>query len=224
MNSVTETIKSKSDNIEVSLVKKTKKNQPKVLPAITLVDKEAFESNESKLRDAYIMRSFWESENNKILVARKKDTQAIVGYAIFSVADLKDERFGRNKRIPGVYLLRIGVRFKCQRQGIGKKLMTYLFENYPEHALSLDVNAENTLAIKFYNKCGLRIQKVYHTPEPDNVEFALMETPLDSKGKKADTAAIESCTGLIQAYYQTIEEFYVESSSEEEGEIQTDKN
>ena len=55
------------------------------------------------------MKEFWHSANNKILVARKRDTQAIVGYAIFSVCDLKDERFG-NKRIPSVYLIRIGVR------------------------------------------------------------------------------------------------------------------
>lgn len=47
---------------------------PKILPQINLVDKEAFEASESKLRDAFIMRSFWESDNNKILIARKKDT------------------------------------------------------------------------------------------------------------------------------------------------------
>jgi hypothetical protein len=60
------------------------------------------------------MKQFWQSQNNKILVARKKDTQAIVGYAIFSVCDLLDTRFGK-KRIPSVYLLRIGVRINSQR-------------------------------------------------------------------------------------------------------------
>jgi hypothetical protein len=64
----------KQDNIEVQLVKKTKKNQPRILPSINIVDREAFEASESKLRDGFIMRAFWESENNKILIARKKDT------------------------------------------------------------------------------------------------------------------------------------------------------
>jgi ribosomal protein S18 acetylase RimI-like enzyme len=167
-------------------VKKTKKNMPRILPQINLVDKEAFEASESKLRDGFIMRAFWESNSNKILIARKKDTQAIVGYGIFSDCDLTDQRFGKKKRIPSVYLLRIGVRMQCQRQGIGRKLMNYLFENYPEHALSLDVNAENDQAVNFYRKNGLRIQKLYVTPEPDNVEFAMFETPLDKKGKRLD--------------------------------------
>ena len=42
-NSNTQNI-SKGDNIEVVLVKKTKKNQPRILPGINLVDKEAFEA------------------------------------------------------------------------------------------------------------------------------------------------------------------------------------
>jgi len=46
----------KEDNIEVQLVKKTKKNMPRILPSINLVDREAFEASESKLRDGFIMR------------------------------------------------------------------------------------------------------------------------------------------------------------------------
>ena len=94
-----------------------------------LVDKEAFESC-GQSNTKFIMKEFWNSVNNKILIARKKDTQAIVGYAIFSACDQRDERFG-NKRIPSVYLLRIGVRINSQRQGIGRKLMKYLLEEYP---------------------------------------------------------------------------------------------
>ena len=60
------------------------------------------------------MKQFWKSANNKILVAKKKDTGSVVGYAIFSVNDVKDSRFGK-KLIPSVYLLRIGVRINCQR-------------------------------------------------------------------------------------------------------------
>ena len=34
----------KTDNIEIILVKKTKKQEPKIFPSLILVDKEAFES------------------------------------------------------------------------------------------------------------------------------------------------------------------------------------
>tara|TARA_B110000285_G_C14588754_1_gene365414 strand:+ start:30 stop:245 length:216 start_codon:yes stop_codon:yes gene_type:complete len=57
------------DNIEIQIVKKTKKQEPKIFPSLMLVDKEAFESCEKK-----IMKEFWGSMNNKILIARKKDT------------------------------------------------------------------------------------------------------------------------------------------------------
>jgi len=63
-----------------------------------LIDKEAFaESNMSSA--TYVMKEFWKSPNNKIIIARKSNTKAIVGYAIFSVSDPKDLRFGKNKRI-----------------------------------------------------------------------------------------------------------------------------
>jgi len=87
-----------------------------------------------------------------------------LGYAIFSVCDLKDKRFGK-KRVPSVYLLRIGVRINSQRQGIGRKLVSYLFETYPEHALSLDVSTDNDKAVRFYRRIGLKIQQLYMSPD-----------------------------------------------------------
>lgn len=96
--------------------------------------------------------------------------------------------------------------------------MNYLFEHYPEHALSLDVNAENTQAVNFYRKNGLRIHKIYITPEPDNVEFALFETPLDKKGKKLDVNDPDMYEKACQPYFDKIEDFYNfnNSSSNEE--------
>ena len=123
------------------------------------------------------------------------------------MCDLKDLRFGKNKRVKSVYLLRIGVRIKCQRHGIGKKLMNYLFQTYPEHALSLDVNAESTQAINFYRKNGLRIKDVYVTPEPDLCEFATFETPLDKKGNKLDLNHPEFTTLAIQTYFDSLSDF-----------------
>ena len=136
------------EKIVIELVKKTKKQEPKVFPSLMQVDREAFESC-GQTNTRFIMKQFWQSANNKILIAKKRDTGAIVGYAIFSVADPKDARFG-NKRIPGVYLLRIGVRLNCQRQGIGRLLMNFLLTSYPEHALTLDVSTDNDKAVKFY--------------------------------------------------------------------------
>mmetsp|Transcript_9690 Transcript_9690/g.16305 ORF Transcript_9690/g.16305 Transcript_9690/m.16305 type:complete len:104 (-) Transcript_9690:353-664(-) len=103
------------------------------------------------------MKEFWHSVNNKILVARKRDTQSIVGYAIYSVCDQKDPRFN-NKRVDSCYLLRIGVRINSQRQGIGRKMLGFLLESFPQHALSLDVSTDNYNAVHFYRNMGLRIQ------------------------------------------------------------------
>ena len=73
------------------------------------------------------------------MVAKKSDTESIVGYACF-----QETHDGK-----GCYLMRIGVRSKCQRQGIGRKLMAYLFNKYPKH-LSLDVSTDNMKAELFY--------------------------------------------------------------------------
>ena len=50
--------------------------------------------------------------------------------------------------------MRIGVRAKCQRQGIGRQLMNYLFNKYTKH-LSLDVSTDNLKAVAFYLRVGL---------------------------------------------------------------------
>jgi hypothetical protein len=81
-------------------VKKNKKTEPKVFPFLLMVDKEAFGKLDEQV---FILKSFWKSPSNKIVVARKVDTHSIVGYAIFL------EMNG------GCYLMRIGVRSKCQR-------------------------------------------------------------------------------------------------------------
>jgi hypothetical protein len=84
--------------IIIEQVKKTKKNEPRVFPAILQTDKEAFGKIEGQ---SFILKSFWRSHSNKIIVAKKSDTNAIVGYACFLELD------------GGCYLMRIGVRSKC---------------------------------------------------------------------------------------------------------------
>ena len=140
-------------------VRKNKKTEPKVFPFLLMVDREAFGKLDEQV---FILKSFWKSPANKIVVARKPDTLSIVGYACFLEID------------GGCYLMRIGVRSKCQRQGIGRQLMDYLFAKYPSH-LSLDVSTDNLKAVAFYKRVGLAISSIYLSEE--KVEFAKFETP-----------------------------------------------
>ena len=58
--------------------------------------------------------------------------------------------------------MRIAVRAQSQRQGVGRKLMEFMFNNYPAH-LGLDVSTDNTKAVNFYKRVGLEIEKLYVT-------------------------------------------------------------
>lgn len=150
-----------------------------------LVDKEAFESvpgSEDATDVRYVMKEFWRSPNAKIIVAKKRTTGAILGYAIFTDNDTRDPRFGK-RWIKMCYLMRIAVRKNNQGQGIGKKLVNYLFLNYQQNSLSLDVSTDNVNAIEFYKRVGLKIKEIYLS-EADKVEFAAMESEMDQNGKK----------------------------------------
>ena len=68
-----------------------------------MTDREAF--SELFEQHTYILKEFWKSPSNRICVARKAKTQSIVGYACYLDGDNKGT----------CYLMRIGVRIKCQR-------------------------------------------------------------------------------------------------------------
>lgn len=128
-----------------------------------MVDREAFGRIDEQV---YILKTFWNSPECKLVIARKADTQSIVGYACFQ----EDAKAAKN----GGYLMRIGVRSKCQRQGVGRKLMDYLFNKFPGH-LSLDVSTDNVKAVNFYKRVGLVVTDTYLSEE--KVEFNKFETP-----------------------------------------------
>lgn len=44
------------------------------MPSLFLVDKEAFEADKDDGTNRFIMKELWRSNNNKIVVARKKTT------------------------------------------------------------------------------------------------------------------------------------------------------
>ncbi len=48
--------------------------------------------------------------------------------------------------------------------------------------MSLDVGTDNEKGVNFYKRMGMKIQKLYMSPNQD--EFALFETPLDKRGNK----------------------------------------
>ena len=66
--------------IIIEVIKKSKKNEPKFFRALCQIDRDAFDKSPDS---GMIIKTFWKSAVNKIIVARKSDTQAIVGYAAF---------------------------------------------------------------------------------------------------------------------------------------------
>ena len=66
--------------IIIEVIKKSKKNEPKFFRALCQIDRDAFDKSPDS---GMIIKTFWKSTVNKIIVARKSDTQAIVGYAAF---------------------------------------------------------------------------------------------------------------------------------------------
>ena len=163
--------KQSTKEIVIEVIKKSKKNEAKFFKSLCQIDRDAFGKSEDS---GMIMKTFWKSDVNKMIMAKKKDTQAIVGYAAFLVQDPPKKEMQRQiqeqrragvkkpKTTQGCYLMRIGVKALCQGQGIGRKLMEYLFMNYPVH-LSLDVSTDNTKAVGFYKRVGLEIDNIYIT-------------------------------------------------------------
>ena len=105
-----------------------------------MVDREAFGKEGDSVS---IVKTIWKSHVNRLVIARKSDTHAIVGYAAYL----------SNERDNSIYLMRIAVRAKCQRHGIGKLLLNHLTQLAQK--VSLDVSTDNSRAIGFYTKMGL---------------------------------------------------------------------
>ena len=171
----------KISNIAVEIVKKSKKTEKEYFRALCQIDRDAFDKHEDS---GMMIKTFMKSNVNKIIVARKKDTRAIVGYAAILVEEASKEYVAKQRKIQrkhniqvpkGCYLMRIGVRARCQGQGIGRKLMAFLFETFPAH-LKLDVSSDNVNAIGFYHRIGLEIERTYIS-EAEQVEFVKFATP-----------------------------------------------
>ena len=56
---------------EIEVVKKSKKNEPRYFKALCQIDRDAFDKHGDS---GMIVKTFWKSAVNKIIVAKKKDT------------------------------------------------------------------------------------------------------------------------------------------------------
>lgn len=115
--------------IQIILVKKNKKNESEILKALNLIDKEVFMPGTHDVSSMCIFRAFWNSRTNRIVVAKRVGTGAILGYAIFTIGDVTDERFGK-QRIKTCYLQRMAVRVANQNQGIYEQLIDHILLNH----------------------------------------------------------------------------------------------
>ena len=108
--------------IKIEVVKKTKKNESKYFRSLCQIDRDAFGKSEDS---GMIIKTFWNSDVNKVIVARKSDTNAIVGYAAFLQQDppkqvmqkqINEQRragIKKPKTTQGCYLMRIAVKSNC---------------------------------------------------------------------------------------------------------------
>ena len=68
------------------------------------------------------------------------------------------------------------------------------------------MSTDNLSAVAFYRRNGLKIQQVYLS-KPDNVEFALFETPLDTKGDKLSCDDPTLDEKSVLPYFDSVEDF-----------------
>ena len=141
-------------NYDVVEVKKSKKTEKKLFSKLIGIDRDAFGTLDGQV---FIMKQFWNSKTNKFIVAQKKNSSSVSGYACyFTQPD------------GSCYLMRIGVRTSSQRKGIGRLLINHLLKTY-NGKLELEVSSDNEQAVKFYKNIGLKLASEYTTN--DGVTF-----------------------------------------------------
>lgn len=114
--------------------------------------------------------------------------------------------------------MRIGVRSKCQRLGIGRRIMHYLLAKYPNY-LSLDVSTDNDKAIGFYQRIGLDLTETYLSG--DKVEFAKFEMPKDFKLFELITTQIVTQSSNNSALPSSLEELKKQEKIEDDSDADT---
>ncbi len=77
-----------------------------------------------------------------------EDDNEILGYTM--LAKSFSTEFGK----PCIWIEDIYLLEKCRGKGIGKKVLDFIEEKYPNHLLRLEAEEENVNAVKLYRKFG----------------------------------------------------------------------
>ena len=80
-----------------------------------------------------------------------EDGVFIQGYAM--VAKSFSTEFGK----PCIWIEDVYLREPYRGRGIGAHFFEYVIQKYPDHLLRLEVEEENTRAVRLYEKCGFSV-------------------------------------------------------------------
>lgn len=101
-----------------------------------------------------------EDESRPLFVAFDEDNQSVIGYAMCIVQKVENNTALHDMKT--LYLDDLCVDENIRGQGIGKKLYEFLLDYSKKEGfynLTLNVWESNKSAKKFYEKCGLSVQK-----------------------------------------------------------------
>ena len=104
----------------------------------------------------------FDTNSNFIKIIVYEESKKVLGVVIFRV--LYDQ----------IELDYIVVDKDCRRKKIGEKLINYIFENYKNYSITLEVNCNNIVAINFYKKMLFKIvsiRKNYYEDEDAYLMF-----------------------------------------------------
>ena len=92
---------------------------------------------DNSINDNPYLEGYVVEEDNKIL-----------GYTM--LAKSFSTEFGK----PCIWIEDIYLLEECRGRGIGRKVLEFIEEKYPNHLLRLEAEEENVKAVKLYRKCG----------------------------------------------------------------------
>ena len=136
------------------------KNKENAIKDVEILEKENFMSSSFPLE---VLKNFQLGKRSEIIVA--EINSIIVGYII--LYDNEDT----------IDILKIAVKFKMKRKGIGRILLDFVKKEYAKN-IFLEVRESNTIAIKFYENCNFKkisTRKNYYRDKNENAIIMVFE-------------------------------------------------
>lgn len=101
-------------------------------------------------------------DKNELILVAADDSDRVIGYTMSKIYDVKDDGItvGHKK----MYIDDVCVDSSCRKQGVGKALMEATRQAAKDagcHIAELNVWAFNKNAVKFYESCGMKQQRIY---------------------------------------------------------------